>query len=183
LEEPSALLESPDAAPDDAYDAGWDEPADDERPSHGAALSDEDFEPFDDDGHDDEFDEGPHAGPVAQAPPEDVLSSTPQPLRFTDEQATPPVPPERDPSEPSTAEFFEAVPSAQEHLAAQPPVARQRDDDPEQSGHQNGIGEREKSTPDDEDVLEETPEFLSDTPDHDRLWFEQKPPRDFDFDG
>jgi hypothetical protein len=35
----------------------------------------------------------------------------------------------------------------------------------------------------DEDVLEETPEFLQDTPDHDRLWFEQKPPRDFDFDG
>jgi hypothetical protein len=34
-----------------------------------------------------------------------------------------------------------------------------------------------------EDVLEETPEFLQDTPDHDRLWFEQKPPRDFDFDG
>ena len=28
--------------------------------------------------------------------------------------------------------------------------------------------------PDGEDVLEETPE-------HDRLWFEQKPPRDFDF--
>jgi hypothetical protein len=34
-----------------------------------------------------------------------------------------------------------------------------------------------------EDVLEETPEFLQDTPDHDRLWFEQKPPKDFDFDG
>jgi hypothetical protein len=34
----------------------------------------------------------------------------------------------------------------------------------------------------DEDVLEETPEFLQDTPDHDRLWFEQRPPRDFDFD-
>ena len=33
-----------------------------------------------------------------------------------------------------------------------------------------------------EDVLEETPEFLQDTPDHDRLWFEQRPPRDFDFD-
>jgi hypothetical protein len=33
------------------------------------------------------------------------------------------------------------------------------------------------------DVLEETPEFLQDTPDHDRLWFEQRPPRDFDFDG
>jgi hypothetical protein len=35
--------------------------------------------------------------------------------------------------------------------------------------------------PDSEDVLEETPEFLQETPEHDRLWFEQKPPRDFDF--
>jgi hypothetical protein len=35
----------------------------------------------------------------------------------------------------------------------------------------------------DEDVLEETPEFLQDTPAHDRLWFEQRPPKDFDFDG
>ncbi len=34
----------------------------------------------------------------------------------------------------------------------------------------------------DEDVLEETPDFLQDTPEHDRLWFEQRPPRDFDFD-
>jgi hypothetical protein len=34
-----------------------------------------------------------------------------------------------------------------------------------------------------DDVLEETPEFLQDTPDHDRLWFEQRPPRDFDLDG
>jgi hypothetical protein len=34
---------------------------------------------------------------------------------------------------------------------------------------------------DSEDVLEETPEFLHDAPEHDRLWFEQKPPRDFDF--
>jgi hypothetical protein len=35
----------------------------------------------------------------------------------------------------------------------------------------------------DEDVLEETPDFLQETPEHDRLWFEQRPPRDFDFDG
>jgi hypothetical protein len=33
-----------------------------------------------------------------------------------------------------------------------------------------------------EDVLEATPEFLRDTPEEDRLWFEQRPPRDFDFD-
>jgi hypothetical protein len=35
----------------------------------------------------------------------------------------------------------------------------------------------------DEDVLEVTPDFLQDTPEHDRLWFEQRPPKDFDFDG
>jgi len=34
----------------------------------------------------------------------------------------------------------------------------------------------------DEDVLEETPDFLSETPEQERLWFEQRPPRDFDFD-
>jgi hypothetical protein len=32
-----------------------------------------------------------------------------------------------------------------------------------------------------EDVLEETPNFLRETPEQDRLWFEQRPPRDFDF--
>ena len=33
-----------------------------------------------------------------------------------------------------------------------------------------------------EDVLEETPDFLEETPEDDQLWFEQKPPKDFDFD-
>jgi hypothetical protein len=33
-----------------------------------------------------------------------------------------------------------------------------------------------------EDVLEDTPEFLEDAPEDDELWFEQKPPKDFDFD-
>ena len=32
-----------------------------------------------------------------------------------------------------------------------------------------------------EDVLEETPEFLRDNPDDDELWFEQGEPKDFDF--
>ena len=36
--------------------------------------------------------------------------------------------------------------------------------------------------PESEDVLEETPDFLQETPEHDRLWFEQRPPRDFDWD-
>ncbi|HEX5609824.1 MAG TPA: hypothetical protein VFX45_07015 [Solirubrobacterales bacterium] len=33
-----------------------------------------------------------------------------------------------------------------------------------------------------EDVLEETPDFLEDAPEDDDLWFEQRPPKDFDFD-
>ncbi len=45
------------------------------------------------------------------------------------------------------------------------------------------LGAEEEDGKEGEDVLEETPEFLQDTPDHDRLWFEQKPPKDFDFDG
>jgi hypothetical protein len=48
---------------------------------------------------------------------------------------------------------------------------------PDEEGHEPA-DDPEK----DDDVLEETPEFLQDTPDHDRLWFEQRPPRDFDLD-
>lgn len=33
-----------------------------------------------------------------------------------------------------------------------------------------------------EDVLEDTPDFLEDAPEDDDLWFEQRPPKDFDFD-
>lgn len=44
-------------------------------------------------------------------------------------------------------------------------------------------GERLDPESPEDDMLEETPEFLQDTPDHDRLWFEQRPPRDFDLDG
>ena len=48
-------------------------------------------------------------------------------------------------------------------------------DEPEPVAHES------EEDDDEEDVLEETPEFLQDAPEHDRLWFEQKPPRDFDF--
>lgn len=34
---------------------------------------------------------------------------------------------------------------------------------------------------DPDDPLAATPDFLQETPEHDRLWFEQKPPKDFDF--
>ncbi len=69
----------------------------------------------------------------------------------------------------------------------------ERKDDPRRSGdvvlqpttefHVEDHHGDEHGPPADEDVLEETPDFLQETPEHDRLWFEQRPPRDFDFDG
>jgi hypothetical protein len=43
-------------------------------------------------------------------------------------------------------------------------------------------GERGHAKEPAEDVLETTPDFMRDTPEQERLWFEQRPPRDFDFD-
>ena len=48
--------------------------------------------------------------------------------------------------------------------------------------HEDPLDEWEAEPAPPEDVLQETPEFLEETPEHDRLWFEQKPPRDFDFE-
>ena len=39
----------------------------------------------------------------------------------------------------------------------------------------------ESTDEEDEDVLEETPEFLRERPEDDELWFEQGEPKDFDF--
>jgi hypothetical protein len=62
---------------------------------------------------------------------------------------------------------------------AEPAAAPPADDDDEPAPHADVVPADEE--PDGDDVLEETPEFLQETPEHDRLWFEQKPPKDFDF--
>ncbi|HUE27841.1 MAG TPA: hypothetical protein VMP89_13785 [Solirubrobacteraceae bacterium] len=67
--------------------------------------------------------------------------------------------------------------------AAPPVPAPAEDEHLDQETAEYDIEAEQRKNPDGEDVLEETPEFLQDTPDHDRLWFEQRPPRDFDFDG
>jgi hypothetical protein len=78
--------------------------------------------------------------------------------------------------EPATAE-----PAAPERApdAGDPWLDEERDEVPagESLDHPRGADEDP-----DEDVLEETPDFLQETPEHDRLWFEQRPPRDFDWD-
>ena len=53
----------------------------------------------------------------------------------------------------------------------------------QEESHEDPLDEwDEEPAPPTEDVLQETPEFLEETPEHDRLWFEQKPPKDFDLD-
>ena len=105
---------------------------------------------------------------------------------FDSEDDGPPPPPPAAPPAPHAA-----PPEVPEQAAPPPPPAEAPPTPPsnpprssesqisEETAEYDVEGELGK----DPDVLEETPEFLQDTPDHDRLWFEQRPPRDFDFDG
>jgi hypothetical protein len=67
--------------------------------------------------------------------------------------------------------------------APPPPVERERrSNSQDEEPHEDPLDEWEEEPAPTEDVLRETPEFLEETPEHDRLWFEQKPPKDFDLD-
>ncbi len=77
----------------------------------------------------------------------------------------------------------EAEPPSEEHTAIydfqheeERPEEREEEEDELEGEHD----ERREAGP--EDVLEDTPDFLEDAPEDDELWFEQKPPKDFDFD-
>jgi hypothetical protein len=100
--------------------------------------------------------------PAAAAPPPAV---TPPPA------AAPPPAAERPGAD--------AVPAAPADEAARSELYDRGDEETVEYDVEEALGAEQER----DDVLEETPEFLQDTPDHDRLWFEQKPPRDFDFDG
>jgi hypothetical protein len=85
-------------------------------------------------------------------------------------------PEELDPDEVLPEEALELEPSA---LPEPPPPngAGAADSDSDWRGAEGASGSGR-----DEDLLVDTPEFLEEAPDQDRLWFEQKPPKDFDFD-
>ena len=74
-----------------------------------------------------------------------------------------------EPGEPAGAPGYDEDPWLEEERDEVP--ADEALDRPREPGEEQG-----------EDVLEDTPDFLQETPEHDRLWFEQKPPRDFDWD-
>ena len=56
-------------------------------------------------------------------------------------------------------------------------LAVEDEDEGEPGAEPGGVFDRDRE----DDVLEDTPDFLEDSED-DELWFEQKPPKDFDFD-
>lgn len=92
---------------------------------------------------------------------------------------------EIDLDEPDSAEFETETDSAEllyEDAATEnQPVEK---DEPVEGGEpETGEEEGEGSSEffDQDDPLEATPDFLEETPEHDRLWFEQKEPKDFDF--
>ncbi len=100
------------------------------------------------------------------------------------------VPPEFEPPEAPVDELPEGEPGIpEEPPSAQAPGYDEDpwlDDEPDEVPADESLQERPRRPAaaggEEEDVLEETPDFLSETPEHDRLWFEQKPPRDFDWD-
>jgi hypothetical protein len=61
-------------------------------------------------------------------------------------------------------------------------VEREADDAEEEPEPEEEPASEAAAPRHDDDVLEETPDFLEETPEDDQLWFEQKPPKDFDFD-
>ena len=78
----------------------------------------------------------------------------------------------------------EHEPVAPEPTAAAPLAEDDFEDDDTPQEGDAPAGEQPNYDPDTghEDVLEDTPDFLEDAPEDDELWFEQRPPKDFDFD-
>ena len=121
--------------------------------------------------HYEQQDEPLEAETVLRAPESDSTAETAAPFETNDEaEADGDLEgvPEPDAMPPSPAPFD--AESAFEEFGPE--------EEPEEEAH----SERDAPEGEEADVLEDTPDFLQETPEHDRLWFEQKPPRDFDFD-
>jgi hypothetical protein len=117
------------------------------------------------------------------AQPEVAAAAPPEPAVEEPEELAPEPPPEFEPP-------ADELPAEDEPaVAEEPPPGYDEDpwldDEPDEVPADEALQERPRRAPADgeeEDVLEETPDFLQETPEHERLWFEQKPPRDFDWD-
>jgi hypothetical protein len=134
----------------------------------------------------------PDAEPAEAAAPEpepaEPAAETPAPPEFHVPEYEPAAPePEPEPvdelpqGEPGITEL-----PTESHPAAAPGYDEDPwlDDEPDEVPADESLETRREDAKreGEEDVLEETPDFLQETPEHDRLWFEQRPPRDFDWD-
>ena len=113
---------------------------------------------------------------------EDLLAESPatdeQPLEGEVQAEPPPEAPIE--SLPTVEHHFEGAIDDAEVVEEEKP-APATEAPPSESAPQEGAPETSEGSEEDEDVLEETPEFLRDNPDDDELWFEQGEPKDFDF--
>ena len=122
--------------------------------------------------------------PVAEAPVEDQPPAgmeVPEPVEPDPEPDPEPEPSEPTPVEPPPVEPPADAAEAAPYLGDTEPHGFEAVEEDEDLDDDEATGD-EGSEDEDQDVLEDTPDFLQETPEHDRLWFEQKPPRDFDFD-
>lgn len=110
----------------------------------------------------------PHSAeePVTAEPPADHAEEDEAEAEFEELMETSP---EDEPDGPASEEFIEA--DEDDLTEADEPAD---EDEPDEDDPAAAFFDQE-------DPLEGTPDFLEETPDHDRLWFEQKEPKDFDF--
>ena len=94
-------------------------------------------------------------------------------VRMPDPEPEPPAPPPAPPAAP------EPVSQPTQQYSVGDLDELRRDAEPEPAPDEDVVPADED--PPGEDELAETPDFLQEAPEHDRLWFEQRPPRDFDF--
>jgi len=118
-----------------------------------------------------------HVAP--EEPEPEVVEPEPEPTAEVEPAPEPPsAEPAADVEQPTRQFSLEEVEAASQGAAEPAPAEAPGEPEPPPPAEDVVPADDE---PDAEDVLEETPEFLQETPEHDRLWFEQKPPRDFDF--
>jgi len=137
-----------------------------------------------------------HEPPPHEPPADDTPLVIPPPTReaWTQDDLDPDPAPERhaDPDpEPEPMGLFSRLRASRRHKHDPEPEPRPQPETPAPPVSESHAAETHAAhdepdiVPADdepEDLLEEMPEFLEETPEHDRLWFEQRPPRDFNFD-
>jgi hypothetical protein len=165
-------LASPDAAAPPDEDLVAEEmtearlgPAEPEAPLQGSAEDEEDDDFFDEQRLSDELDQALEAPSTEEPEPASEEPASEEHEAISEEHE-------------AISEEHEAVANTDEPDLDSPPT--EIHELPPRTDEQEAVATGGRDS--DEDVLEDTPDFLEESPEDDQLWFEQKPPKDFDFD-